>query len=103
MRKRSVGGVPERPESMTTKSEPGLVEIYRSGTALWVVVDGTPLPMGWVSRAYTAIDDDDVPYVDLTIRAERVVVDNSMYVHERDRGDVDDVDADDEMAQRSAA
>jgi len=82
---------------MNAKGRPDLVEIYRSGSALWVVIDGTTLPMGWVTRAFTAVDDDDIPYVDLTIKAERVVVDNSMYVVERD--DRDDEVGDDDNAE----
>jgi hypothetical protein len=68
---------------VNAKGKPDCVEIYRSGSALWVVIDGKPLPMGWVTRAYVAVDDDDLPYVDITIKADRVIIDNSMYVIDR--------------------
>lgn len=81
-RKRSVGAR-QAERGVNAKGQPSQIEIYRSGSALWVVIDGYSLPMGWISDIRTGVHDDEVPWVEFVVRADRVVIDNSMYVIDR--------------------
>lgn len=53
------------------------IEIYRSGAAVWVVVDGQPLPADWIDEAAVGLtsDEDDANSVMLQMHAEVVIVD----------------------------
>ena len=73
-------------------ARPRLVEIYRSASAIWVVIDGHPLPTTWITSAFVDINDDRPPQVTLHLDADRVVVDNSMFV--TDPGEVTDGETD---------
>jgi len=53
------------------------IEIYRSGSAVWVVIDGQALPADWIDEVGVGLsDDEDEPNtVMLTLHAETVTVD----------------------------
>lgn len=68
---------------------PNLVEVHRSGSVVWVVVDGHNLPVDWIEDAYVSVDPDRMPQVTLTISAATVMVTNSVNVLGGDDGEVD--------------
>ena len=53
------------------------IEIYRSGAAVWVVVDGQPLPADWIDEVGIGLsnDADEANAVTLMLHAETVIVD----------------------------
>jgi hypothetical protein len=53
------------------------IEIYRSGAAVWVVIDGKPLPADWIEEAAVGLsaDEEEANTVMLTLHAETVAVD----------------------------
>lgn len=53
------------------------IEIYRSGSAVWVVIDGQPLPADWIDDVAVGLssDEDEPNTVMLTLHADNVSVD----------------------------
>jgi hypothetical protein len=53
------------------------IEIYRSGSAVWVVIDGQPLPADWIDEVAVEVnaDEDDADVVLIRLRADSVMVD----------------------------
>ena len=80
---------------------PKRVEVYRSGGALWVVVDGEPLPADWFDDVSVHVDaEDDDGTLLLTMRAERIVVDAGPV--QVDAGEESDAEADRSAAPETA-
>jgi hypothetical protein len=68
---------------------PNLIEVRRSGSVVWVTVDGWTLPVSWIDDAYLSVDPDQMPKVTLTISAATVEVTNSVHVLGVDDGEVE--------------
>ena len=53
------------------------IEVYRSGAAVWVVIDGQPLPADWIDEVGVGVssDEEESDTVMLTLRAHSVMVD----------------------------
>jgi hypothetical protein len=53
------------------------IEIYRSGSAVWVVIDGQALPADWIDEVGIGLsaDADDPNSVTLMLHADTVMVD----------------------------
>ena len=54
------------------------IEIYRSGAAVWVVIDGQPLPADWIDEVAVGLsnDEDEPNTVMLTLHVDTVTVDS---------------------------
>ena len=59
---------------------PNLIEVNRSGSVVWIVVDGHALPVDWIEDAHVSIDPDRMPFVTVTLTAAEVRVTNSVNV-----------------------
>lgn len=72
------------------------IEIYRSGAAVWVVVDGQPLPADWIDEVAVGLtsDEEDGNSVMLQMHAEVVTVDaGPLQLDAASRGESDDGEA----------
>ena len=67
---------------------PNLIEVHRSGSVVWVTVDGWTMPVSWVDDVYASIDPGRMPQVTITLSAATVEVTNSVHVLGSDCGEV---------------
>jgi hypothetical protein len=79
---------------------PHLIEVHRSGSVVWVTVDGWTMPIDWVVDAHACVDPDRMPQVTLTFSAATVEITNSVHVLGVDSGEVERQEAQEPAEER---